>query len=203
MLELQEKRRREKLEKIRKEQEREKFQENVRRANAFYRSYLLRRFGLDRLKKLLKRKHTLELAVTNLRKRMKMKTCFKAWASHTRLIWTLKFDKAQDYYELYLQRICMRVWRENLLMARGQMLVAVDWHEMKLNEKFFSLWLAYTREAKIVEETKMKHSENHHKFHVMWKMVNNNSCSLVAISVRITKPTFNCSWNIGSDCILC
>lgn len=113
----------------------------------------------------------MELAVTNLRKRIKMKACFKAWASYTRLVWTLKFDKAQDYYELYLQRICIRVWKENLLMARGQMLVAVDWHEMKLNEKYFSVWLAYTREAKIIEETKLKHSENHYKFHVMWKMV--------------------------------
>lgn len=120
---------------------------------------------------MVRRKRSLELAVTNLRKRIKMKACFKAWASYTRLVWTLKFDKAQDYYELYLQRICIRVWKENLLMARGQMLVAVDWHEMKLNEKYFSVWLAYTREAKIIEETKLKHSENHYKFHVMWKMV--------------------------------
>lgn len=171
MLELQEKRRREKQEKVRREQERETFLENTRKANAFYRSYLLRRFGMDRLKKMVNRKKTLELKVTNLRKRLKMKACFKAWVTYTRTVWTLKYDKAQDYYELYLQRICVRVWRQNLQMARGQWLVAVDWHEMKLNEQFFSTWLALAREAKLAEETKLRHAEAHHKWHVMWKMV--------------------------------
>lgn len=179
MLELQEKRRREKQEKVRREQERERFLENTRKANAFYRSYLLRRFGLDRLKKMIHRKHTLELRVTNLRKRMKMKACFKAWLGFTRVVWRCKFEKAQSYYELYLQRISVRVWRENLQMARGQMLVAVDWHEMKLNEKFFSSWLAQAREAKLAEETKMRHAEAHHKWHVMWKMVRGGSLAFV------------------------
>lgn len=171
MLELQEKRRKEKQEKLRKEQERQKFLEDTQKAKAFYRSYLLRRFGMDRFKKLIHRKRTLELKVTNLRKRLKVKACFKAWFSYSRLVWQLKVDKAQDYYELYLQRICMRVWKENLLMARGQWLVAVDWHEMKLNEKFLSVWLAHTREAKLAEEMKLRHAEAHYKWHVLWKMV--------------------------------
>lgn len=171
MLELQEKRKREKMEKLRKEQEREKFVEDTRKAKAFYRQYLLRRFGLDRLKKLIHRKHVVELKASNLRKRMKTKACFSAWLRYTRLVWTLKFDKARDYYDLYVQRICMRVWRDNLMMARGQLLVAVDWHEMKLNEKFFSNWLAQTREAKLAEEAKMRHAEAHHKWHVLWRMV--------------------------------
>lgn len=172
MLELQEKRRKEKLEKIRKEQEREKWIENNRKATAFYRRYLLRRFGLDRLKKLVNRKRTLELQVTNLRKRIKVKNCFKAWWTYSRWVWTQKYEKAQEYYELYITRNCMRVWRSNLLIARGQMLVAIDWYEMKLNEKYFATWLAYTREAKIQEETKMRHAETHYKWHIMWKMVN-------------------------------
>lgn len=171
MLELQDKRRREKQEKIRKEQEREKFIEDTKKAKAFYRSWLLRRFGLDRLKKVILRKRTLELRVTNLRKRLKMKACFKAWVNYTRTVWTIKFDKAQGYYEIYLMRICVRFWRENLQVARGQMLVAVDWHEMKLNEKFFSVWLTRTREAKLTEETKIRHAEAHYKWHVLWKMV--------------------------------
>lgn len=171
MLELQEKRRREKQDKLRKEQEREKFMEDTRKAKAFYRSYLLRRFGLDRLKKLINRKRTIELRVTNMRKKMKTKACFHAWISYTHNVWTLKFDKAQGYYEVYLQRICMRVWKENMLIARGQFLVAVDWHEMKLNEKFFSNWLVHAREAKLAEEAKMRHAEAHYKWHVLWKMV--------------------------------
>lgn len=100
-----------------------------------------------------------------------MKSCFKAWASYTRMVWTLKFDRAQDYYELYLQRICMRTWKANLLMARGQWLVAVDWHEMKLNEAIFTAWLAQARSAKIAEETKIRHAEAHYKWHVTWKML--------------------------------
>lgn len=171
MLELHEKRKKEKLEKLRKEQEREKFYEDKKKAEAFYRRYLLRRFGMDRLKKVIARKRHLEIKVANLRKRIKIKSCFKAWTCYTRTAWALKYDKAQDYYELYLQRICMRVWRENLLMARGQLMVAVDWHEMKLNEKYFSAWLVRTREAKLAEETKLRHAEAHYKWHVLWKMV--------------------------------
>lgn len=168
---LREKRRREKQEKLRREQERQTWLMNCRRANDFYRVHLLKIYGIGAFRKLLERKRRFESKAMKFRKLLRMRICFRKWRNYTKSIWEVKHRKAEEFHVVFMMRQAMRLWKGNHLMEKGKLLVATDWYEMRLNERFFSLWVARTKQEKIIMETKMKHAEAHYNWHLKWRSI--------------------------------
>uniref|UniRef100_A0A1B0CEG2 Putative calponin similarity domain-containing protein n=1 Tax=Lutzomyia longipalpis TaxID=7200 RepID=A0A1B0CEG2_LUTLO len=168
---LREKRRREKQEKIRREQERQTWLMNCRRANDFYRVHLLKLYGIGAFRKLLERKRTLENRAMAFRKRHRTRIYFRKWRSYTKSLWDRKHEKAEAFHVTFILRQAMRLWKGNHLMEKAKFLVATDWYEMRLNERFFSFWLTWTKQEQIVLEIKMKHAEAHYNWHLKWRSI--------------------------------
>ncbi|GAB0090946.1 uncharacterized protein DMENIID0001_057310 [Sergentomyia squamirostris] len=168
---LREKRRREKQEKLRREQERQTWIMNCRRANDFYRTHLLKIYGIGAFRKLLLRKKRFETKAVSFRKVYRMRVCFRKWKAYTKSIWDKKHKKAEEFHGVFVLRQSMRLWKESHLLEKGKLLVAVDWYEMRLNERFFSFWLARSKQEKIVLETKFKHAEAHYCWHLKWRSI--------------------------------
>ncbi|XP_059610789.1 golgin subfamily A member 6-like protein 6 [Phlebotomus argentipes] len=170
MQELKEKRRREKQEKLRREQERQVWLQNCKRANEFYCRHLLH-FGLTAFRRMLQRKRRFEAKASHFRRVLRMRICFRRWRGHTKSIWDAKHRKSEAFHGTFVLRQAVRLWKASHLMEKGKLLVAVDWYEMRLNERFFGLWVARTRQEKIVLETKMRHAEAHYNWHLKWRSI--------------------------------
>lgn len=110
--ELRQKRRKEKLLKVQREQERLERIENHRKANEFYRHWLLTRYGMDRFMTLIKiKRHNARKAIA-LRKQMLLKNMFSAWKRIVNDTWELRKKKADDCYRRHLLRYGMNQWKK-------------------------------------------------------------------------------------------
>ncbi|XP_073817031.1 uncharacterized protein [Musca autumnalis] len=168
---LKEKRRQEKMAKIIKERERQRYLENQRKAQDFYRRLLLKRIGMEGFKRLIQRKRDNLRKCEELRQALYKKTYFQAWFSIYRISKTRRCQKADDFYELILKRKYLHFWQFYAEQERSKYHVAVDYHELKLTESTFGKWLGYTKRMKMIEETKMKQATMHHEWHLKWKVL--------------------------------
>ncbi|KNC33839.1 hypothetical protein FF38_08988 [Lucilia cuprina] len=168
---LREKRRQEKMAKIIKERERQKYLENQRKAQEFYKRNLLKRIGMESFKRLLQRKRDNLKKCEELRRSLYKKTYFQAWFSLYRILKARRNQKADELYEKILKRQYLQIWLQYVYEERSKFNVAVDYHEFKLSESMFRQWWTYTKRMQMVEETKMKQAVSHHEWHLKWKVL--------------------------------
>lgn len=150
--------------KIIKERERQKYIENLRKAQDFYKRLLLKRIGLEGFKRLLQRKACNLRKCEELRQSLYKKTYFQAWFSLYRINKARRNKKADAFYEKYLKRKYLQLWLEYIYEERNKFNVAVDYSELKIIENMFQKWKAYAERMQLIGETKMRQAISHHEW---------------------------------------
>ncbi|XP_001356828.3 uncharacterized abhydrolase domain-containing protein DDB_G0269086 [Drosophila pseudoobscura] len=168
---LKEKRRQEKMAKVLKERERQRFIENTRKATEFSRRLLLRRVGMAAFKRLLQRKRENMVKSEEFRRQLYKKNAFQFWRGYTAFRQREKMVRAEQCWQRILKRRALNVWIAYVQNERSKMLVAIDWHALRTVEHWFDRWLKYTTHCRMAEDTKMKQAISHHEWHLKWKVL--------------------------------
>ncbi|XP_055375830.1 uncharacterized protein LOC129608371 [Condylostylus longicornis] len=168
---LKEKRRQEKLARIQKERDRQRFLEISKIALDFARRKLLSRYGIEVFKQIVsKKRNNYRKAEIFRRKNLKRKV-FAAWIKFFVEIWENREKKADYMYQTILRRTHFGSWQIYLQNERSKYMVAIDWYDLKITENVFKIWLGVTKLMKIVEETKTKQAESHYQWNLRWKIL--------------------------------
>lgn len=157
--------------KIIRERERQKYLENQRKAQEFYKRNLLKRIGMESFKRLLQRKRDNIKKCEQLRCSLYKKTYFQAWFSLYRILKARRNQKADELYAKILKRQTLQVWQLYVYEERSKLNVAIDYHEFKLTEFMFHQWWSYSKHQQMIQETKMKQAKSHHEWWVYNKFL--------------------------------
>lgn len=160
-LEMREKRKFEKMAKIIKEQERQRFQENLKKAKDHYTRSLIRDLGFKAFQLLIRLKRTNHKKSTIFRRKMCMKKCFNLWFFNTQIVWDNKRAQADRMHEFSVMRSSVKEWKRVHNIHKSKFLVAIDWYEVKISEKLVKCWVHFMRQSKFIEANKMRKAEAH------------------------------------------
>jgi hypothetical protein len=169
LLELREKRRQEKLAKQLKEQERERYLLNVKKARDHYSHHLMKRLGFRAFELLIRLKRINYKKSQNHRKFACMRRHLISWFRVTRVVWDHKRAQADKSYENALIRRCIKVWVHIHSINQSKFLVAIDWYEVKITEKLFNKWIIFTEQCKMIENQKMQKATLHYNWYLFFK----------------------------------
>lgn len=161
---MREKRRQEKLAKQLKDQEREKYLMNLKKARDHYGHYLMKRLGFRAFELLIRLKRMNYKKSISHRKFACMRKHFLSWFKVTKAVWDHKRAQADKNYETALVRRCLKVWIHIHSINQSKFLVAIDWYEVKITEKLFNKWIIFTEQCKMVEATKMNTAIAHYNW---------------------------------------
>lgn len=164
LLEMREKRRLEKMAKLLREQERQQFQENLKKAKEHYAKSLMKNLGLKVFQLIIRLKRTNHKKSTIHRRKMCMKKCFNTWFLNAKIVWDNKRAQADRCHEIALLRGCVKVWQHMHHIHKSKFLVAIDWYEIKISEQLFRSWQQYSEISKFIESSKMKKAEAHYNW---------------------------------------
>ena len=163
-LEMREKRRQEKLAKILKEQERQQFMENLKKARDHYARSLMKHLGFKAFELLIRLKRTNHKKSMIHRRKLCMKKSFNLWFINTKIVWDNKRAQADRLHEMSQLKSCIRIWKHVHHCHKSKFLVAIDWYEVKVSEKLFKSWIQFTKISKFIENSKMKKAEAHYNW---------------------------------------
>lgn len=164
LLEMREKRRQEKFAKQIKEQERQQFLENMKKAKDFYARNLMKRLGFRAFELLIRLKRTNHKKATIHRRKICMKKCFALWFTNAKIVWDNKRAQADRLYDISVMRSCLKVWTHVHHIHKSKFLVAIDWYEVKISEKLFRSWVQFTQVSKMLEQSKARKAEAHYNW---------------------------------------
>lgn len=164
LVEMREKRRQEKMAKVLKEQERQRFQENLKKARDFYVKRLMQRIGFRVFELLIRLKRTNHKKSTIHRRKMCMKKCFNVWHINAEIVWDHKRAQADRLYDLSVLRASITIWQHVHKIHKSKFLVAIDWYEIKITEKLFKCWAQSAKQSKFIEGNKMRVAEAHYNW---------------------------------------
>lgn len=159
--ELRERRRQEKLAKLLREQDRQRYLENMRRAREHYERTLMRRVGFRVFELIIRLKRTNHKKSTIHRRKMCMKKCFRQWHLNAKIVWDRRRALADKCHEHALLRGSLKVWKHVHQIHRRKMLVAIDWYEVKITEKLFKTWHERYATQSIITNNKMLKAQAH------------------------------------------
>lgn len=163
-LEMREKRKLEKMAKILKEQERQRFQENLKKAKEHYARNLMKYLGFKAFQLLIRLKRTNHKKSMIYRRKMCMKKCFNLWFVNTQIVWDNKRAQADRMHEVSVMRASVKEWKRVHNIHKSKFLVAIDWYEVKVSEKLFKCWVHFTRQSVFIEGNKMRKAEAHYNW---------------------------------------
>ncbi|EDW54093.1 GM18173 [Drosophila sechellia] len=161
---LKEKRRQEKITKVLKERERQRFIENQRKAVEFSRK-LLKRTGMEGFKRLLERKRENLVKSEEFRCRLITKNAFSSWHSYSTYRQREKIIKAEICWHNILKRHALYAWILYVQNEKSKMLVAIDWHALRSMEHWFARWHKYSTHCRMIEDSKTRQAISHHECH--------------------------------------
>lgn len=161
LLEMREKRRQEKIIKQLKEQERLRFQENLKRAKDHYTKSLMKQLGFRAFQLMIRLKRTNHRKSMIFRRKMCMKKCFNLWFINAKIVWDNKRAQADRLHEISLVRGRLTVWKHVHNIHKKKFLVAIDWYEVRVSEKLLKCWIQFSQQSKFIESNKMKVAEAH------------------------------------------
>ncbi|KAH8351935.1 hypothetical protein KR084_000699 [Drosophila pseudotakahashii] len=168
---LKEKRRQEKMAKVLKERERQRFIENQRKAVEFSRRLLLNRIGMEGFKRLLQRKRENLVKSEEFRCQLVKKNAFQSWHNYTAYKQREKMIRAEQCWHNILKRRALSTWLVYVQNEKSKMLVAIDWHALHAMEHWFGRWHNYTTRCRMIEDTKTRQAISHHDWHLKWKVL--------------------------------
>jgi hypothetical protein len=168
--EMREKRRQEKLAKLLREQEKQKYLENMKIAKEHYEKNLLRRVGLRAFELLIRLKRTNYKKATIHSRKMCMKKCFRQWHLNSKIVWDHRRAQADKCYENSLLRNSLKIWKHIYTIHRRKLLVAIDWYEVQITDKLFKHWFEFTQTSIILMNNKLQKAQAHYNCQIKWKL---------------------------------
>lgn len=150
--------------KILKEQERQQFIENMKKAREHYARKLMENLGFQAFRLLIRQKRTNYKKAILHRRRTYMRRYFLMWYQHTKEVWTDKRRMAVELHESVIVKRYFIVWRQVYQIRQSRMLVAIDWYEMKITEKLLRFWYMKSKTNRMLEAGKMKNAEAHYNW---------------------------------------
>lgn len=168
--EMREKRRQEKLAKLLREQEKQRYLENMKKAREHYAKNLLRRVGMRAFEMLIRIKRTNYKKSTIHRRKMCMKKCFRQWHLNSKIVWDRRRAQADKSYSHALQRNSLKIWKHVHNIHRRKLLVAIDWYEIKITDKLFKNWFEFKQTNLILMNNKMLKAQAHYNCQMKWKL---------------------------------
>ncbi|KOC69035.1 Coiled-coil domain-containing protein KIAA1407 [Habropoda laboriosa] len=147
---------------LRKEQERkrqcetEMFQRLNNLADEFYRKYLLRRYIMEPFAMLLEeKKYNMKKAEDHYREKLTRKI-FATWRNETEIRCKTRVEIAESFCNGNLTTRMFKEWRQMAKEVNLKHQVAMDFHDMKVLDKYFKRWRITTLELKAKSEEERK-----------------------------------------------
>lgn len=141
--ELKEKRRLQKEAEEESKREREKLRRQLKQAEVHYKTVLLRKYGMDPWKCLIRFRSLQALQAEEFYVRKIVSSHFIAWKDYVQDQVLIKETKADLLYRKILLRNCFQIWIEKCNDKIKQYQVAVDWADTKLTERVFKCWVEF------------------------------------------------------------
>lgn len=164
LLEMREKRKLEKMAKQLREEERQRYLDNLKLAREFYARRLMQRVGFRVFELLIRLKRTNHKKSMIHRRKICMKKCFNIWHINAKAVWDHKRAQADRSYELSIMRGCVSTWKHVHRIHKSKFLVAIDWYEVKVAQKLLISWIQFTQQSKFIEASKMRAAEAHYNW---------------------------------------
>lgn len=162
--EMREKRRHEKLARLLREQEKQKYLEDMKKARDHYAKNLMRRIGLRAFELLIRLKRTNHKKSTIHRRKMCMKKCFRQWHLNSKIVWDRRRAQADKSHERAILRGSLKIWKHVHNIHRRKLLVAIDWYEVKITDKLFKSWFEFKQTSIILENNKLLKAQAHYNW---------------------------------------
>ncbi|XP_034244737.1 uncharacterized protein F23F12.8 [Thrips palmi] len=134
--------------------EREKFIALERKADQFLKNKRLR-YGLLGFKKLVNLRKEQENVAVEFYDRSLLRSALRVWRREVHLRLEAKMDCADNFFASNLLHRCFNAFRMAVHERMRRMQVAMDMHDLHLQERYFHLWLKFTHEQQEMEAEKM------------------------------------------------
>lgn len=158
--ELRRKRIEEKNRKIQAEMDRLKFVADMEKAKYFHR-FRLQKLVFVKFRNLIRIKKRNEELAIEFRNRMRLSKCFVKWKTYVDFVWTEKKQRAEHHYKFHCLRFGFALWQKYYLAEVSKRLVAEDWCDLKISERWFRAWNLYTNQRRLINEMKRRKAEIH------------------------------------------
>lgn len=159
--ELRRKRHEEKQRKIQKEMERMKYIADVERAKQFDRFRVLK-WVFRKFRNLIRWKKRNEKCAMDFWRTSIQRKCLLKWNERVNYVWAERRKRADIHYERRCMATAFKLWHTYYLAEHGKWLVAVDWHDMRISERYFRVWNLVVAQRRMVYEIKEKQAEAHY-----------------------------------------
>lgn len=141
--------------------ERLKYIANVERAKQFERFRVLK-WVFRKFRNLIRwKKRNEQLAKEFWRAETQRKFLLK-WKERVNYVWDERKKRADRHYERHCMTMTFKLWQKYFLAEHGKWLVAVDWYDMRISERWFRVWNLVTAQRRMVYEMKEKQAEAHY-----------------------------------------
>lgn len=140
--------------------EREKVIALERKADQFLKKKRLR-YGLNGFKKLLKLRKVQEEVAIEFHERCLLRSALGEWRREVRLRLEAKMECADSFFSLNLLRRCFLAFRMEVQERTRREQVAMDMHDLHLQERYFRFWLKFTQEQQEIEAEKIAKADLH------------------------------------------
>ncbi|KAK9307873.1 hypothetical protein QLX08_001937 [Tetragonisca angustula] len=147
---------------LRKEQEQnrqrevEKFRRLNNVADEFYRKYLLRHYIMEPFIIFIEELRINTKKAEDHYKEKLTKKIFTIWKKEVDIQYKMKTEVVESFYNTNLTTRIFKEWKEEVKELNSKRQVAVDFHDMKLLDKYFKLWQVTILEYKARFEEKRK-----------------------------------------------
>lgn len=84
------------------------------------------------------------------------------WKSRVDAVWDERKRRAEDHYKHQCVAIAFKLWRVYYLEEHAKWLVAVDWYDMHVSERYFRVWHLVMARRRMEYEIKEKQAEAHY-----------------------------------------
>lgn len=146
--------------KILKAQQRIKFLIDLETAKEFDRKRLLTN-AMSKFRNIIQWKIRNQIVSTEMRRRIVLRNIFVRWAQHVICVWGERKRRAISFYNRHCLKIGWSRWHQKYLIAKSKMWTAVDWYDLRLNERIFQAWNRETAQTRHLLEIKNLQADAH------------------------------------------
>ncbi|KAK1126325.1 hypothetical protein K0M31_004952 [Melipona bicolor] len=150
------------VKRLRKEQEQnrqrevEKFRRLNNVADEFYRKYLLRHYIMEPFIIFIEELRINTKIAEDHYKEKLTKKIFTIWKKEVDIQYKMKTEVVESFYNTNLTTRLFKEWKQEVKELNSKCQVAIDFHDMKLLDKYFKLWQVTILEFKVRFEKKRK-----------------------------------------------
>lgn len=140
--------------------ERLKFVADMEKAKYFHR-YRMQKFVFAKLRNLIRIKKRNEKLATEFASCMRLTKCIVKWKTYVDFVWDGRKQRADFHHKLRCLRFGFMLWQKYYLAEVSKRLVAEDWCDLRITERWFRAWQLYSNQQRLINEMKRRKAEIH------------------------------------------